>query len=290
MQSRHPVRHQRRRFLIATLAAGVPLTCGTFAAAAAAADAPDAPAGPDPDEERWRTLASHYFGDRPISDGAGLLEIDAPQRAHDAAIVPITVRAIDPGRAVHRLHLIVDRNPLPLAGTVAFAPAGRDWQSLETRIRINEYTRVRAVGELADGSLVQVSRFVKAAGGCSAPAMADMAAALANAGRMKVLLGRPDGTLPGSPVSEAVIRIRHPNHSGMQFDQISRHYIPAFFVDTIDARVDDEPLFSVKTNFSMSENPVVHLRYRPRGGSEGRTLSVSATDSRGNGYRHDSDS
>jgi len=242
------------------------------------------------DEQRWATLARHYFGATKVGDGEGLLALEAPKRAHDAAIVPITVRLLDAQRPVHRLHLIVDKNPLPLAGVVEFADAARDWQSLETRIRINEYTHVRAVGELADGSLWQVARFVKAAGGCSAPAMADMQSARQNAGRMKVLFGPSADALPSSSINEAIVKISHPNHSGMQFDQLSRHYIPAYFLETIGAQVDGEPLFSMRTNFSMSENPVVHLRYRALGDTAGRTLSVSATDSDGNDYRHRSGS
>ena len=304
-------RLRQRRLIVGSLAAGLVRSLARSLAGTAAVigsgQALAATPPSDPDEERWQTLARHYFADRPIGDGTALLELEAPKRAHDAALVPITVRALDSSRPVHRLHLIVDKNPLPLAGIVEFADAARDWTSLETRIRINEYTHVRVVGELADGSLHRVSRFVKAAGGCSAPAMADMAAATANAGRMKALFGRPADALPSSPLNEAVIKISHPNNSGMQFDQVSRHYIPAWFVDTIEAEVDGRPLFSVKTNFSMSENPVVHLRYRPAAGqaagqaadqaaddatgaTAAGTLRVTATDSRGNGYGQSSGS
>ena len=42
--------------------------------------------------------------------------------------------------------------------------------SLSTRIRVDAYTNLHAVAELDDGHLYGAQRFVKAAGGCSAPA------------------------------------------------------------------------------------------------------------------------
>ena len=278
--------HRNRRFpsAAALLAGALPiaLAAGLAAAlpgvAAAQADA----SVPDAESERWTALREHYFGAAEVLPGEDLLELDAPARAHDAAVVPITVHALDSARPIVRLHLLVDDNPLPLAGIVEFAERARGWQSLETRIRINEYTHVRAVAETEDGALHMVSRFVKAAGGCSAPALSDMDAAMASAGRMKLLLGDDSTSLPSSPVNEAVVKISHPNNSGMQFDQISRTYIPAFYVNGIEAEVDGEPLFDVETNFSMSENPTVRLRWRSD--AEPGALEAWATDSKGNRY------
>jgi len=133
------------------------------------------------EDERWNTLRSSYFalrssyfGDRAIVTGDDVISMEAPKRAHDAATVPIVIKAINPELAVKQVHLIVDMNPLPLAGIFKFDDAAKGWHSLETRIRINEYTNIRAVAELDTGELHMTERFVKAAGGCSAPAMADL--------------------------------------------------------------------------------------------------------------------
>lgn len=40
---------------------------------------------------------------------------------------------------------------------------------LATRVRVDDYSYVRAVAETADGKLHMVKAFVKASGGCSAP-------------------------------------------------------------------------------------------------------------------------
>ena len=234
------------------------------------------------DDPRWAELKPAFFGDRAIEVDSGIIGLDTPNRAYDAALVPVVVRSLDPERQLRKVHLIVDKNPLPLAGVFSFSEAAGNWDAFETRIRINEYTNVRAIGELADGSLHMVSNFVKASGGCSAPAMADLDAALARAGKMKVFLG----ALESSESSEAVVKISHPNNSGMQFDQVSRNYIPAFYVDRIGAEIDGRPLFDVETNFSLSENPVVRFQFTPSDGAG--EVTVFATDSKGNRFEQQS--
>lgn len=243
------------------------------------------------ESQRWIELKPSFFGDKEIVTGEKIISLDAPKRAHDSAIVPIVVHAQDDARKIKRVHLIVDKNPLPLAGVFNFSESKRSaWQSFETRIRINEYTHVRAIAELDDGTLHMTSRFVKASGGCSAPAMADLGAAIANAGKMRILLDDISGTdkvaafLPEGEraTSEATIKISHPNNSGMQFDQISRNYIPAFFVHSIVVELEGEELLNVETNFSMSENPVVRFQFANPG--DAKKLKVFALDSKDNRY------
>lgn len=234
--------------------------------------------------DRWSELKTTYFGERTIATGDEIITMEAPARAYDAATVPIVLRAVNPDHQIKRVHLIVDMNPIPLAGVFKFSEESANWDSLETRIRINEYTDVRAIAELDDGSLHMTSRFIKAAGGCSAPAMADLDAAMLRAGKMQILLDTDNSGSMSS--AEAVIKISHPNNSGMQFDQISRNYIPAFFVHTIAAELNGKPLIDVETNFSMSENPVVRLNFRPNPGStrSANSMIVYAEDSKGNRY------
>ena len=236
------------------------------------------------ENERWVELKTAYFGDRNITIGDDIITMEAPSRAYDAATVPIVIKAVDSDRQIKQLHLIVDKNPVPLAGVFKVSEEAGRWESLETRIRINEYTDVRVIAELSDGTLHMTSRFVKASGGCSAPAMADMDAAMARAGKMKLLL--QSSTTGDKSSAEAVIKISHPNNSGMQFDQVSRNYIPAFFVHSITAELNGRPLIEVETNFSMSENPVVLLNFTPNFDTiqTPTAMMVYAEDSQGNRY------
>lgn len=238
------------------------------------------------ESERWPLLKQSYFGDTPIVTGESVISLETPNRAHDAATVPVVIKATDKGRQLKEVYLLVDMNPVPLAGVFRFTEEAGYWSKLETHIRINEYTHVRAVGVLDNGELHMSERFVKASGGCSAPALADMDAAMARAGKMKLLLNSiyDDNDLPSS---EAVIKISHPNNSGMQFDQISRNYIPAYYVNKITAKLDGVDVLDIETNFSLSENPVVRVAFGNDG--EASNLDVVAVDSKGEVFNHSAD-
>ena len=121
-------------------------------------------------------------------------------------------------------------------------------------------------------------RFVKASGGCSAPAGKDPEAALARLGKMK--LRQSDAMVLGEP-NMAQLLISHPNHTGMQMDQISRHYVPAYFVNNIEVRYGDEPVLTVESDISLSEDPSIHFHFTPREPAE---LSVKVTDSKDNEF------
>ena len=68
----------------------------------------------------WPELARDIFNGRQLADGAGLIAIDMPYRAEDAAIVPVTLRATLPAgdtRTVKAITLVIDQNPAPVAAT-----------------------------------------------------------------------------------------------------------------------------------------------------------------------------
>jgi len=43
------------------------------------------------------------------------------------------------------------------------------WDTIDTELRVNEYSNIRVVAERTDGSLHMDHSFIKAVGGCSAP-------------------------------------------------------------------------------------------------------------------------
>src|SRR5204862_7481588 len=117
------------------------------------------------------------------------------------------VPAGDP-RRLTGLTIVVDENPAPVAGTFVL---GSGVDQLSTRVRIDSYTHVHAVGELRDGKLYAVSTFVKASGGCSAPVT--KTADPARIGEMKF---RIFAAAPQAGSRQAQLMIRHPNNSGLQ--------------------------------------------------------------------------
>lgn len=217
--------------------------------------------GTDDDAARaahWQELREAVFGERPVVDGGGLIALDAPKRALDAALVPVTLTTRD-ARDVHALSLIVDDNPGPVAAQVRFGPAG-DASYLALRVRVNQYTLMHAVAETADGTLHETARFVKAAGGCSAPVGENEAASLAEIGRMKLRL---DGEAQaGAPVAAQVL-IRHPNYNGMQMDQVTRLYTPMRIVKSVEISFDGQKVLDLEADISLSTDPAIGFRFVP---------------------------
>src|SRR5450631_2210169 len=175
-------------------------------------------ASPDqPSEETWNSIKGDIFKDRPILDGSGLVVLDAPRRADDAAVVPIGMRVNftpDDKRTLQSLTLVVDENPAPVAGRFTIGPRS-GVTSISARIRVNSYSYVRLVAELSDGKLYGVKTFVKASGGCSAPAASNADATKSMLGQMKFRTFRAEA----SAMPEAQIMLRHPQNSGLQMAQ-----------------------------------------------------------------------
>jgi sulfur-oxidizing protein SoxY len=257
-----------RRFLLRAALAGLALI---LAAGARANDVPD------PETAIWKKLQRSLFENRPVaSDARGIIELVTPVRAEDAAVVPVAIRTKltqRPERYVRRIYLIVDKNPSPLAAMFELTPeSGR--ADLETRIRIEEYTHVRAVAELSDGTLFADARFVKASGGCSAPAGKDPAAAAARVGRMRLAV---DGNVSDNQPALAQLMISHPNDSGLVMDQLTRHYTPAYFVRSIRVTYAGRPILTAEVDFSISENPNFRFYFVPVGDGE---LKAEAVDTK----------
>jgi sulfur-oxidizing protein SoxY len=198
--------------------------------------------------------------------------LQAPRRAADPAFVPLaTAGSLE---AVRRVWLVIDQNPSPLAALFELPPGGAG-PELETRVRVDEYSFVRAVAERADGQRLMALRYVKASGGCSAPPGGDEAAQRATLGRM---LFRADGPRPpaGQPWT-VQWQVLHPNHSGLAMDQYSRQFTPAEFVRSLRLWQGERPLLVADLDFALSENPSLRFRFVPQGDAP---LRAEVTDTR----------
>ena len=208
---------------------------------------------------RWQALQQALFPGRSLKDGAGVVQLDAPLRALDAALVPISID-LSAGKPIKSVYLVIDGNPSPLAGHFTFGPKA-DPHSLKLRVRVDQYTNMHAVAETQDGQLFVATKFVKASGGCSAPAGSDETTALQDVGHMKLrLIG---GFAPGKP-AQAVLMVRHPNFNGMQMNQITRYYTPARFIRSIDVSYEGGTVFHLDSDISMSTDPVITFGFVPQ--------------------------
>ena len=225
----------------------------------------------------WDRIRASVFQDRPISEqSASILELEAPLRAEDAATVPIAIHTKQPGDGIRiqRVYLVIDHNPSPVGAIFSFFPdSGR--ADIETRVRIEDYTMVRAIAELSDGRLFMASRYVKAAGGCSAPAGKDQAAALARLGRIKF---RVDGEPVIGQPTQAQLMISHPNNSGLVKDQLTLLYVPAHFVRRVEVSYAGKPVMTADVDFTISENPNFRFYFVPHEAGELKAEIVDSND------------
>lgn len=259
----------RRFFLIAACGLGA-----VFCTHAASADDEAAARS-----ERWAELQRAIFPGRTIGDGAGVIQLEAPPRALDAALVPFTITL--PGdKQIKSVFLVIDNNPGPLAGRFTFGAAA-DPRTLKVRMRVNTYTDVHAVAEDSAGNLYAVQKFVKASGGCSAPAGPNAEESTSNLGQMKLKL--VSEFAPGEPV-QAQLMIRHPNFNGMQMDQLTRLYAPAHFIRTINIKYDDQPVLRIESDIALSTDPVISFGFKPL--RQGQ-LKVEVTDSKEQSFVHE---
>ena len=232
------------------------------------------------DDDLWPGIKSELFGaERKIVENDGAVELEAPVRAEDAAIVPLTITIpANVASNAQSLTLVIDKNPAPVVARFKFGEAaGIGERKISTRVRVDMYSNVRAIVETKDGALHMAAKFVKAAGGCSAPALKDMDAALANIGKIKLRDFKP---VDASKLTrEAQLMVRHPNYSGMQMNQVTGLYIPAKYVEHVVVRKGDGLVFEMQGGISLSEDP--NIRFTYASGAEG-LLTVTARDTDGN--------
>lgn len=224
-------------------------------------------------EERWQQIADYIFEDRNVVPTDSLIKIDAPKRAQDAALVPITLTMPEKDK-IKSVYLVIDENPVPLAAHVVFGPAA-DAGALHLRVRVDTYTNIHAVAETKDGKLFSNAVFVKASGGCSAPSGPSDAEAMKGMGEMRMKFA--ENVQQGKP-REATLMIRHPNFSGMQMNQLTRLYTPPRYVEKVTVRQGDRSVLEVTGDISLSTNPAIGFSFGP---ADQAPIRVVASDNKG---------
>ena len=231
-------------------------------------------------DQAWlEKLRGPTFQEREIIEGAAqnVLELKAPYRAEDATLVPISIQAKIPQTAelyIKKMHIFVDKNPVPLVGIFDFTPASGK-ADLAMRIRVDDFSFVRAIAELNTGELYMAKSFVRATGACSAPPPKSIDDSIANMGKMKMkLIGGVEYAQPNL----AQLRIKHPNITGLQPMKIgSRVRPPAHFVSQLKVSYDGAPVMAARLTFSLSMDPSLRFFFVPSGPG---ALTVDATDTK----------
>jgi sulfur-oxidizing protein SoxY len=226
-------------------------------------------------ETEWNnSLKNQYFSGKAIEESNTVIELDAPVRAEDPALVPLKINSKikqTNDSYIKKILVLVDKNPFPFVGEFEFSPhSGK--ADLAMRIRVNTYSYIRAIAEMNDGKLYMTKKFVKASGGCSAPVGADLDAAMQRLGKMKFRLD--DGIKTKEPTLVQLL-ISHPNLSGMQMDQVTRFIKKSHFVEQMKVSFNDKPILTAKTDIAISSDPNFRFFFVPE---EAGTLKAEISD------------
>lgn len=241
-------------------------------------------AEPDPAlSQYWGPIKQLMFGDRVINpDDRDIIRVYLNLRADDASTVPVVVKAqIDQTEKeyIKSIYLIVERNPSPTAGVFHFTPdSGR--AQVETRLRFEDYSFVRAVAEMNDGRLYMSQRWVKAAGGCSAPNGKKLSDTLL--GKMKLRFDEDNITYHKPNLVQ--LMIRHPNESPLAANFVEGQ-IPEF-VRSVKVTYGGKTVMNAEVDFSLSDNPNFRFYFTPE---EKGQLSIEVEDTHDRKFNHTMD-
>ena len=239
-------------------------------------------AEPDPARSPyWDPIRQLIFGDRVINpDDRDVIRVYLNLRADDASTVPVAVKSqIDQNDTdyIKSIYLIVERNPSPTAGVFHFTPSSGRAQ-VETRLRFEDFSFVRAVAEMNDGKLYMSQRWVKAAGGCSAPNAKNFVPE-ALLGKMKLRFD--DDTVSYGKPNLVQLMIRHPNESALAAD-FDAEKVPQF-VRSVRVSFDGRPVMDAEVDFSISDNPNFRFYFNPQDKGE---LKIEVEDTHDRKFTH----
>jgi len=235
-------------------------------------------------DQAWEeNIRKQNFQNREIIEGVEqtIFELKVPHMAEDATVVPISVHTKIPQTNelyIKKIHIFVDKNPIPLVGAFEFTPdSGK--ADLAMRIRVDTHNYVRAIAELNTGELYMAKSFIKAKGACSAPPPPGSEESKKLLGKMRmkvvgdVVLGKPN---------LMQLKIRHPNITGMAPLKIgSRVRPPAHFVDTIEITYNGKLIVKASLTFSVSMDPALRFYFVPE---KAGTMIVKGTDTKKNAF------
>jgi len=227
----------------------------------------------------WQTLIKDkYFKGVNIIEDHTVIDLKTPYRAEDGSNMPLTITAKipqTPERYIDKIYLIVDKNPEPLIGIFHLTPESGK-ADLAMRIRVNEYSNVRAIAVLNNGETHMVTNFVKTKGGCSAPLSVGLEDAIKRIGKMKfrtVGKEQPDDTMIGQ------FLVSHPMITGMQRD-LQGQLWPAHYMKAIKLTFNGKLVMTAQTSIGISADPSFRFFFKPGKGGVMKAEIVDSDESK----------
>ena len=263
-----PVIPRRRRALQGLAALAAAPAASSWAAVGGLPAAEHRDSSPE-----WERLSGKLFAGKSLIHGQSVVQLFVPLRAAYGASVPVKVVSKLPQKPelhVRKMYVVVDKNPSQLAMVLDLTTEVGQ-ADFETRLRVDEYSHVRVVSELSDGTLHTDSRYVKTSGGCSAPPNRE---ALHLIGKTMLKVA---GEVHMDQPMTADVTVIHPNDTGFELNQQTVMYIPPHFVRSIRVSYAGRKVFDADLDFSVSENPTLRFNFVPHGKGE---LRAEVTDTK----------
>ncbi len=230
-----------------------------------------------------KSIRPGAFQDREFNENQAdaVIEIKAPYRSEEPSVVPVSIHSKIPQTAeryIKKLHIYLDKNPLPLVGIFEFTlESGK--ADLAMRIRVDDNTYFRVVTEMNNGDLLMSKSFIRSLGGCSEPLGASVDESLKRMGKMKM------NTIGDVALGEAnlmQLKISHPNITGLGASQRTGVKPPPHFIKELKISYDGKLVMSANLTFAVSQDPSFRFFFKPEKEAD---MVVEAVDTKNNEFK-----
>ncbi len=230
-----------------------------------------------------KNLRPGAFQDREINENQAdaVIEIKAPYRSEDPAVVPVSIHSKIPQTAeryIKKLHVYLDKNPLPLVGIFEFTPESGK-ADLAMRIRVDDNTYFRVVTEMNNGDLLMSKSFIRSLGGCSEPLGASVEESLKRMGKMKM---NTIGDVALGDANLMQLKISHPNITGLGANQKTGVKPPPHFIKKLKISYDGKMVMKANLTFAISQDPSFRFFFLPEKEAD---MVVEAVDTNNNEFK-----
>jgi len=230
-----------------------------------------------------KSIRPGAFQDSEINENQAdaVIEIKAPFRSEEPSVVPVSIHSKIPQTAeryIKKLHIYLDKNPLPLVGIFEFTlESGK--ADLAMRIRVDDNTYFRVVTEMNNGDLLMSKSFIRSLGGCSEPLGASVDESRKRMGKMKM------NTIGDVALGDAILmqlKISHPNITGLGASQRTGVKPPPHFIKELRISYDGKLIMSANLTFAVSQDPSFRFFFKPEKEAD---MVVEAVDTKNNEFK-----
>lgn len=234
-------------------------------------------------DNAWENIRRGTFQDREINEDQvdAVVELKAPFRSEDPTVVPVSIQSKIPQTEelyIKKLHVYLDKNPLPLVGIFEFTPESGK-ADLAMRIRVDDNTYFRVVTEMNNGDLLMSKSFIRSLGGCSEPLGASVDESLKRMGKMKI---NAIGSLIAGEPSLMQLKISHPNITGLGASQKTGVRPPPHFIKELEIGYNGDIVMKANLTFAISQDPSFRFFFIPK---ESADIVITAIDTNNNEFK-----